>query len=146
MKVIKKKVDILEEIKFDELVKTEILDAKRNIKKYIQGALLSIIGLESRSSGDYEIDHCNNRSSVIIDAFRSMAKDEAEKIASNYKPTKDELKVFESAFKREVSRQLSYELTNVAKEKARQLAEEYMDKAKLSADEVIREVFENTVR
>ena len=103
--------------------------------------MLSLLGLEKRSNYDYEIDHCNSRNSVLIDAFRSMAIDEAKKIASRYKPSKAELSIYEAAFKKEVNNQFGYAIHDVAKTKAQELATEAGEKIKVNVDKILDEEF-----
>jgi hypothetical protein len=124
-----------------ELTKKELVNAKANIKKYLEGALLSLLGLEKRYSNEYEIDHCNGRNSVLIDSFRELAISEARKIASEYKPSKEDLSVYKVAFERELKNQFSYCIRDIAKAKAVELARDVMATVKIDVDEILEKEF-----
>lgn len=96
-----------------------IKDLPQTVKFMMNGALLSILGLEKRSYGQYEIDHCNGRSSVLIDVIRSMAAKEVEQIVKKtYKPSKEEITLFVDAFRKEYTSQLQSALKTAAREQA----------------------------
>lgn len=117
-----KKQPINFDSKIRQLVEQEavkhIADAPKLVKQLIEGSLLSLLGLEKRNYNQYEIDHCNGRNSVLIDAFRNCAIAEAERIAHGYKPTKDELASYEQAFRKEFSSQMHYAIKEAAKQRA----------------------------
>lgn len=95
-----------------------IKDAPTLIRKMIEGSLLSLLGLEKKYNNNYEIDHCNNRNSVLIDAFRNQAIAESERIARGFKPTKEQLANYELAFKKEFEAQLFYAIKKAATARA----------------------------
>lgn len=135
--IMKRKVQFKEEL--EKLTKAELKQTRSRVSKYLESATLSILGLEKKYNGDFEIDHCNGRNSVLIDAFRDLAKTEANRIAQNYKPNKEELAVFEEAFKRELRSQFGYIIRDVAKGRAQQLANEVMSKIKIDVDKILAE-------
>ena len=125
------------------IAKTELKKARANISRYMEGALLSLIGLEKKGWGnnnpEFEVDHCNGRNSVIIDAFREIAIDEARKIASGYKPTGKELDIYRQAFIKEVKNQFSYAMRDAAIAKAKELANQAAEKIQINIDELLEE-------
>jgi hypothetical protein len=120
----------------EELTQKELRNIRQKIKMYIENATLSLIGLEKRGS-DYEIDHCNGRSSVLTEAFKTIAREEATKIAKTYKPTKEDITGFQEAFKKELKNQMSYALRDEAKIKATELAKEMFSKTKIDIDKIL---------
>jgi hypothetical protein len=130
----------------EKTTKEEMKNARSNIKKYLEGALLSLLGLEKKYNNEFEIDHCNGRNSVLIDAFRELAVNEARKIASEYKPKKEELQVFKSTFERELKNQFSYVIQDVAKQKAMELAHMAGEKVKIDVDKILEEEFGEKIK
>ena len=130
-------------ITLEKIVKEEatlfIKDARKKISSQLEAALLSIIGLEKKNYGihGYEIDHCNNRNSVLIDAFKTYAKEEAEKIAKSYKPTKEDIGTFRNAFEKEFRSQMNYIVLDLAKQKAIQIGNSIIEEIKIDVDEII---------
>jgi len=123
----------------DMEVKNYIKNIRPQIKKYLESAVLSIIGLEKRCGGDkYEIDHCNGRSSVLIDAFREIALDEAKKIAGTYKPTKDELLSFRESFAREYRNQMDYVMRDLANKKIAKDCKKMFSQIKIDIDKQVK--------
>lgn len=106
------------------------------VKKNIEQATLSLLGLEKRSHS-IEIDHCNSRNSVLIDAFRDQAIDEARKIAKDYKASKEDLKIYRASFRREVSSNISREIRELARVKAKEVVAEIGDKIKFDIEKMI---------
>lgn len=123
------------------LTKAEMRKVKANVSTYLEKSILSLMGIERKYSNGYEIDHCNGRNSVLIDAFRELAIEEARKIASAYKPTKEELSVFEEAFKKELKRQFEYALRKSAEAKANQLVAEISERVTIDTKEILVEYF-----
>jgi hypothetical protein len=111
-------------------VKRELQKAPNTIREMIRGSLLSLLGLERRGS-DIEIDHCNGRNSVLIDAFRNTAIKEAEKISASYQPTEKDVAGFRAAFEREYNRQMHYQLSNMAGERVKKDVALYLDSIKI---------------
>jgi len=132
----KKYVDLARE-EMKKEVALQIKNIPSEVKRMINGALLSILGLEHRYSDKYEIDHCNGRNSILIDTIRNMAQKEAESLVkkTNYKPS--DLALFQNAFKKEYESHLNYELKKLAENLAREEANNIMKK--LSKD-IIGEV------
>ena len=126
--------------KIQKQVKLQLLDIVAKVNKYIESALLSIIGLSKDYSGRCEVDHCNGRSSVLVDAFRDMAKTEAERIARNYKPDKAEMESFKTAFKREFTSQFSYLSRDIARNKAQEIVKEISHSLEVDIDELMGNV------
>lgn len=115
----------------------DFLDRARiNVKSKLDGALLSLLGLEKRGS-DYEIDHCNNRNSVLIDCFRKMAEDEAKKIASSYKPSREDVIDFKLALEREFKSQMRYAIQEEAKRRAKEESEKLVSEIDISIEEFL---------
>lgn len=110
--------DKIRQIVEQEAVK-HIADAPKLVKQMVEGALLSLLGLSTNYHRGYEIDHCNGRNSVLIDAFRNCAVTEAERIARGYKPTKDQLANYEAAFEKEFSSQMLRAIRDLAIERAK---------------------------
>lgn len=126
-----------------EVVTEKIKNYRGEVKKQIESALLSIIGLEKRWSGDkLEIDHCNSRNSVLIDAFRNVAKDEAEKMARSYKPTKEDLVGFKEAFAKEYRSQIMYSIRDMAKAKAQTDFRDFADSQQINIEKIVNEALE----
>lgn len=116
-------------------------DMPQKIHTYVEDAVLSLIGISRSTWGGShpEIDHCNGRNSVLIDAFRNLAQAEAEKIASSYRMSKEDISLFEQTFKNEFKNQFRYAIQNLAKEKAQQLAVQTLEKLKLDVNKIINE-------
>mgnify|MGYP001607151941 CR=1 FL=1 len=127
------------EKKLTTLVSKEVKNVRQNLNKYIQNALLSIVGLETKYNGDMEIDHCNGRNSLLIDAFRNLAQDEAKKIAKTYKLSDEEKSTFTQAFKREISSQMGYALRDVARTFVEERAKVLLKEMETEIDEEIKE-------
>lgn len=129
------------ENKLEKIVKEEsklfVKNARVEIKKKLEIALLSLLGLEKDYHRGYEIDHCNGRNSVLIDAFRQYAIEEAAKIAKSYKPTKDDIANFNKAFEREYSSQMTYAIMDLANKKAQEEAKKAIDSININSDEII---------
>lgn len=123
----------------EKIVRDELKNTRKKVRSYIESALLSIIGLEKRYSNKYEIDHCNSRNSVLIDAFQKIAKDEAEKLAKTYKPTNEDIASFKEAFATEYRRQVKYQLDDIAKQRAQKYLEEQFSKVKIDVDKILKE-------
>ena len=123
----------------EENVKKELKDIEKKIHIYIEKSVLSLIGLEQEYYGRYEIDHCNGRNSVLIDVFRRIAIGEAEKIAKNYKPTKEDLLNYDKSFKDEMKSKMKTALANLAETKAQELTKEMFDKIKIDIDKLLEE-------
>lgn len=128
-----------------EVVTEKIKNYRTEVSKQIDEALLSIIGLESKgwNGGKFEIDHCNGRNSVLIDAFRNIAKAEAEKIARSYKPSKEDLAGFQEAFATEYRNQIRYSLRDMAKAKAQADFRDFADKQKIDIQKIVTEALDN---
>lgn len=129
------------QLEIEKQARAELKNARVNVKKYLEGAILSLLGLEKKYNNDYEIDHCNGRNGVLIDAFRELAITEARKIAAGYKPTKEELNIFEEAFRKELKSQFYYAIRDAAKVKAVQAANEAAEKMKVDIDQLLEEEF-----
>lgn len=129
---------------YDQILKeteTALSDMPKKIHTYVEDAVLSLIGISKSSWGGShpEIDHCNGRNSVLIDAFRNLAQKEAERIAGSYKMSKEDVSLFETTFKNEFKNQFRYAVSNLAKEKANELARETLEKLKLDVNKIINE-------
>lgn len=126
------------------LIEGELKNFRTNASKYIQNATLSLLGLErsgyGTSSTEFEIDHCNGRNSVMIDAFRALAKSEAEKLARSYKPTKEDVLGFQEAFKKEYENQLRYAIRQAAEQKAKQDIKQYLDAHQINVSAIVDEL------
>jgi hypothetical protein len=120
------KVDVAAEIRKSITTEAEkiIPTIPSMVHRYIEAALLSLLGLENRSfSQRMEIDHCNGRNSVLIDAFRKIAIGEAEKIARAYKPSPQDAVAFKTAFAEEYGERLRRAMSDIACNRARAEAE-----------------------
>jgi len=117
-----------------------IEESTKKIPKILEDATLSLLWLERDFHRWYEIDHCNWRNSVLIDAFRRIAQKEAEKIASTYKPSKEDIASFQEAFAKEYKIQMSYCIRDLAKTKAIADAKIEIDKVFIDAKAIIEEV------
>lgn len=131
----------------EKIVKQEsenfVKDARIQIKNKLESALISLLGLERNYNGTYEIDHCNGRNSVLVDAFRKYAMDEATKIAKSYKPTKEDIVGFMGAFEREYKNQMSYVIRDLAKQKASEEAKKAIDSIEINSNEIINSILAN---
>lgn len=124
-----------------KVVVSELKEARPRVKKYLESALLSLIGLEKRYGSDFEIDHCNSRNSVLIDAFRELAIDEAKKMASEYKPNKDQLSAYKKTFESEIRDQFSYVIRDLAKQKAAEIASKIVQDIRVDVDDILENQF-----
>lgn len=129
-----------------QLLEAEVIkyvsDIKPKMKDILQKSVLSLIGLEKRYSNDYEIDHCNGRNSVLIDAFRQIAIDEAKKLASSYKPTKEDIVNFKSAMEKEYKSQMSYAIRDNIASKVKKDMESLIEDMKIDIEDLVAEVME----
>ena len=127
--------------KLEALVRKEadsfIKGYKGKIGVILEGSLLSLLGLSKDYGGKYSIDHCNGRNSILTDAFQRYAIEEAEKIAKNYKPSKEDLVGFTQAFEREFKNQFSYVIRDLAKKKAEEIAKEGLAKINIEIDSLL---------
>ena len=98
------------------------LDEK--IKRALDSALYSLLGLENRYNGQMEIDHCNGRNSVFIDLIRDKAKKEVEALISRMDIKKEDVLMVREAFNKEYQKQLRYQIEYYAKEIAKKHIEE----------------------
>jgi len=117
----------------------KIADAPMLINSLIQRSLLSLLGLEDNGHRGVEIDHCNSRNSVLIDAFRNHAKAEAEKIAKNYKPSKDSIARYQDAFEKEFNNRLFDEIRTAAREQAKTEAARLVETIKIDVTKILAE-------
>ena len=115
-------------------------DARELIKSSLKSATLSLLGLEGSVHRGYEIDHCNSRNSVLIDAFRNIAIEEATKIASTYQPDQKDIAGFKSAFRSEYQRQISSAIRDEARSKAKEDARKFCDRIKVDTEKYILEM------
>ncbi len=117
-----------------------IKESKNRIPKILEGATLSLLGLEKKYNGEYEIDHCNGRNSVLIDAFKKIASEEAVKIAKSYKPSPTDIAGFMVAFEREYKSQITYIIRDLAREKAKQDVSKEIEKITLDIQSMIADL------
>ena len=124
-----------------QLLEAEVIKYVSNIKPQmkdiLQKSVLSLIGLEKKYTNDYEIDHCNSRNSVLIDAFRSIAIDEAKKLASSYKPTKEDIVNFKSAIEKEYKNQFSYAVRDIIKSRVQKDVELLVNDMKIDIEDLV---------
>lgn len=132
-----KAADAIQEMIQEESVRF-VKNARDMIRDTLKYSTLSLLGIET-SGNRYEIDHCNGRNSVLIDAFRGIAIEEAKNIASTYKPSKEDLVGFRNAFEKEYKSQLGNAIREKAREKAKIDAEEFYKSIKLDAAKFILE-------
>lgn len=114
-----------------------IQNAPKVISDMIQKSLLSLLGLEANYHRGYEIDHCNNRNSVLIDAFRNQAIAEAERIAKGFKPSKEELASWHGAFNKEFSSQMYRSIKEAAEARAKEVAASLVANIQVDIDSVL---------
>lgn len=115
------------ETQLESMLKDKMSNYVKELPKKIEGlmeaSLLSLLGLEKRGY-DYEIDHCNGRNSVLIDAIRELAKDEVTKmVKGNVKIDKTQISLFQAAFKKEFNNQVSYAVRALADCEAKSFVE-----------------------
>ena len=129
-----------------KLLEAEVIKYVSNIKPQmkdiLQKSVLSLIGLEKKYTNDYEIDHCNSRNSVLIDAFRSIAIDEAKKLASSYKPTKEDIVNFKSAIEKEYKNQFSYAVRDIIKSRVQKDVELLVNDMKIDIEDLVAETMD----
>lgn len=134
----KKPVDSIAAL--ESLVRDEaaafLKDARTHIRKNIEQATLSLLGLEKRGLNNVEIDHCNGRNSALIDAFRNVATEEATKIATNYRPDPSEIVGYANTFRQEMRRHLTEQLRAAAIAQAKKEAEAIVASIKVSVDDI----------
>jgi len=127
-----------------ELLQAEVVkyvsEIKPKMKDILQNSVLSLIGLEKSYPNGYEIDHCNGRNSVLIDAFRQIAIDEAKKLANSYKPTEEDIVNFKSAMEREYKNQLNYAIRDIIKLKVQKDVQCLVDDMKIEVEDLVAEV------
>ena len=114
----------------------QIKDARKRIRGLLEKATLSLMGLESNGSR-VEIDHCNSRNSVLIDAFRECAIEEAQKVAKGFSPDTATIVSATSTFNREFSRQFNKEIIDLARKRAKSEAETIINSLKLNVDDFL---------
>ena len=114
-----------------------VKDIRPRIERIMEASVLSLIGLEKRNS-DYEIDHCNGRNSVLIDAFKSIAIGEVKKLASTYKPTKEDIIDFKEAFKKEYASQMGYAIRNLVKGKVDKDINKLLETVRVDVDSIVQ--------
>lgn len=114
-----------------------IKDARNHIRKNLESATLSLLGLGRDYQGRSEIDHCNGRNSVLIDAFRKVAIEEATKIATNYRPDASEICGYADSFRAEFRKHIKDAITTAARAHAKAEAEAIVATIKVSVDDVL---------
>ena len=126
-----------------EFTQLELKKTKEKVSKYMESAMLSLLGFEKRGYDNVEIDHCNGRNSVLIDAFRELAIDEARKLASGWKPTKEDWNLYKNTFEKEIRSQFNYVIRDMAKQKAIDIANKVLEDVKVDVDSLLNEQFGN---
>lgn len=135
----KKNEQMLKKI-MEQETKKFIGDARKKVQQLLQESMLSLLGLEKRYGNNATIDHCNNRNSVLISAFSTYAREEAEKVARSYKPSKEDITGFAAAFEKEFKSAMSYAVRDLAKERAKQEAERIIKDMKIETDKIFDEI------
>jgi hypothetical protein len=115
-----------------------LVDVDRVIRRALESATLSLMGIEVRGHRN-EIDHCNGRNSVLIDAFRQKALGEAKKIARNVKLSPEEMATFRNAFEKEYSSQVSTAVRRAAQERAAADAKALIESVQMDIEQYITE-------
>ena len=115
----------------------EIKGIDQRIESILQSSILSLMGLEKRHYDEYQIDHCNSRNSVLIDAFRNIAIKKAEKIAKAVDFKKADLAPFENAFRIEYSNHLNREIKSLAASRAKEDAKVFIDSIEVDINEYL---------
>lgn len=106
-----------------EKMSAYVKELPKKIEGLMEASLLSLLGLEKRGY-NYEIDHCNGRNSVLIDAIRELAKDEVTKmVKGNIKIDKVQTSLFQAAFMKEFNNQVSYAVRAMAEREAKSFVE-----------------------
>lgn len=59
-----------------------IADIPAVIRKILEGAIASLLGLSNRFGDKWEVDHCNGRRSVIIDIVERKCKESIEELVT----------------------------------------------------------------
>lgn len=113
-------------------------DVDRIIRRQLEAATLSLMGIEKRGS-HAEIDHCNGRNSVLIDAFRDQAMSEAKRIARTVKISPEERSLFKASFEREYNKQVHSAVMAAARERAKADAEELVKSISMDITKFIEE-------
>lgn len=116
-----------------------VSNIKPKITDILEKSVLSLMGLEKNYHSGYDIDHCNGRNSVLIDAFRQIAIDEAKKIASTYKPSKEDILNFKSAFAKEYKSQFNYAVRDIIRARVNSDCEKLLSEIKLDVDTLVSE-------
>lgn len=136
----------MKKLNAQQLLKKEmenyIKEFQPRVKDILEKATLSLLGLEKRGYSAFEIDHCNGRNSVLINAFEELAKTEANKIASTYKPSKEDIVNFKSAFEREYKQQVSYAIRNIVKQRVEEDIKKELEEININVKDILLEVFD----
>ena len=137
------RITVMENLK--EIIEQEcakhVKGVRSQIRKMLEDSTLSLLGLSTGwSGGKKEIDHCNGRNSVLIDAFRECALEEAKKIARNYKPTPESIVGFVTTFQNEFNSALRSEIKKQAHDKAKIEAEKVVGAIKIDVESVIEKL------
>lgn len=122
---IEKEIEVAVRANVEKFVST--LDQR--IENALNSALLSLLGIENRYAGRYEIDHCNGRNSVFIDVLRDKAKAQVEALITKIGPlVEGQSKELHDAIRKEYANQLQYEVRTASKNRATNKANEVTDK------------------
>lgn len=135
-----KEIDPIDQLRqiIEEEAAGLVTNARQRIRESISKAANSLIGLSGGFGGNRaEIDHCNGRSSVLIDAFRKCAQEEAEKIATQYRPSSETVVQHANAFRSEFNRHLHCSIENLAKERAKEEAKKIIDAIEIEVDQTL---------
>lgn len=120
--------------------KIHIKDARIRIRKALEEASLSLMGLTSdyHNSGHmYQVDHCNGRNSVLIDAFREVALEEAKKIAINYKPSSEEIVKASKSFSNKFDTSFRESIKQLAIKRGKEEAEKVISVINIDTKEIL---------
>jgi hypothetical protein len=66
-----------------------------------------------------------------LDAFINLAMKEANKIASSYKPSKEDVVGFKNAFEKEYKSQISYAIRDIVKRRVEADVKDELDKIRM---------------
>lgn len=121
-----KKEDLIE-VKIREIGEKEVADflknLRPNIRSRLDAALASLLGI-STQWGRVEIDHCNGRNSVLVDAVREIALKEVRGIISQKGKINSFTPLIEKCLESEIKSQIAWFVKKEVEEQIKPVIEQ----------------------
>ena len=115
----------------DKILEQEMKNLPDRIRRVIEGAISSLLGLEKKYDGKYEVDHCNSRWNLFSEVLQAEAKSDVVKIVKELK-LKLSIADFKDAFQTEYRSYfraaMKYEAQAAAKERVNAYVKNHLDK------------------